>query len=88
MLWNVNQRDNEIMHIPKLHVPNSRHFLNGMNWHFDTEKKGQQKAKCNLGVLGKSNVNSHDNHDFAMLFYARKKLNANLIYYLKNNMQE
>lgn len=25
---------------------------------------------------------------FAVLFYARKKLNANLIYCLKNNMQE
>lgn len=36
----------------------------------------------------KSNVNSHDNHNIAMLFYAWKKLNANLIYCLKNNMQE
>lgn len=62
---------------------------------FTQKRKGQQKAKCNLRVhkkrpafAFKSNVNYHDNHNIAMLFYAWKKLNANLIYCLKNNMQE
>lgn len=84
--------DNEIMHIPKLHVPNSNFFLNELAFSHRKERttKGQMQLKSTQKKRRafKSNVNSHDNHNIAMLFYSRKKLNANLIYCLKNNMQE
>lgn len=68
-------QNNEMMHIPKLHIKVQTLF----KWHELTfsHRKGQTKGQIQLkstqkrrNCAFKSNVNSHDNQNIAMLFYA------------------